>query len=216
MSDAVRERTVGRTTPRARPAADRLGITAAVTLTAAVPFAVLLWDALTGDLGVEPIETITHRTGWWGLTLLVATLAITPLRRITGANRLIQVRKPLGLMAFFYVSMHFLTYIILDQWLGWSYIIEDIVERPYITVGFTAFVLLIPLAATSTKRAIRKLGGHRWRRIHQLIYPAAVLGVLHFLWLVKADTREPLLFGSILVVLFVLRIPGVSAALRRR
>ena len=191
----------------------RSRIAAAVTAVALIPLAVLLFDAATGGLGPNPIESITHRTGWWGLALILATLAVTPLRRMTGWNRIIQARKPLGLCAFAYVTLHFLTYITLDQWFALSYVLEDIAERPYITVGFTAFVFLIPLAATSTKTAIRRLG-KRWKQIHQLIYPAAVLGVLHFLWLVKADTREPLAFGAVLAVLLLLRIPALSRALR--
>jgi methionine sulfoxide reductase heme-binding subunit len=215
LTDAVRAAPARRAKPQEGRSRERATIRAATAAAALIPLAVLLWDAATGDLGVEPIETITHRTGWWGLTLLMATLSVTPIRRLTGWNRLIQARKPLGLVAFSYVCLHFLTYIVLDQWFGWSYIVEDIVERPFITVGFTAFVLLIPLAATSTARAIRRLGGKRWKRIHQLIYPAAVLAVLHFLWLVKADTREPLLFGGVLVVLLAMRIPAIAGALRK-
>ena len=191
-------------------------LTLAATALALVPLALLIGDAVTGGLGVEPIETVTHRTGWWALTLLLATLTVTPLRRITGWNRLIEVRKPLGLSAFLYVSLHFTTYVALDQWFAISYIIEDIAERPYITVGFTAFLLLIPLAATSTRGAIRRLGGRKWQRLHRLIYPAAVLGVLHFFWLVKADTREPLTFAAVLAVLLLMRVPAVSRSLRPR
>ncbi len=188
-------------------------ITVGITAAAMIPLVVLLFDLATGRIGPNPIESITHRTGWWGLALLVATLSITPIRRISGWNRLIQVRKPLGLCAFAYVTLHFLTYITLDQWFALTYVLEDIAERPYITVGFTAFLLLIPLAATSTARAIRRLG-KRWKTIHQLIYPAAVLGVIHYLWLVKADTREPLAFGAVLAVLFLLRVPALTRALR--
>jgi sulfoxide reductase heme-binding subunit YedZ len=170
-----------------------------------LPLALLVWDAFTDGLGAEPIEAITHRTGWWGLTLLLVTLAVTPVRRFTGWNRLIRLRRLLGLFAFFYVCLHFLTYLF-DQDFALGYIVEDVVERPYITLGFTAFLLLIPLAITSTKGMIRRLG-KRWQRLHRLIYLIAGLGVLHFLWLVKADVREPLLFGAALAVLLAFRLP---------
>jgi methionine sulfoxide reductase heme-binding subunit len=176
------------------------------TLLALIPLIKLGYDAGTGGLGVEPVERLIRRTGWWGLTLLVATLAVTPVRRLTGWNQLIKVRKPLGLMAFFYVCLHFLSYVVIDQFFAFSYIIEDILERPFITAGFTAFLLLLPLAATSTKRAIRWLGGKRWQRIHWLIYPAALLAVLHYYWLVKADTRPPLLYAAIVITLLLLRV----------
>jgi methionine sulfoxide reductase heme-binding subunit len=178
------------------------------------PFARLVFHAFTGGLGVNPVETLTLSTGWWGLTLLLATLAISPIRRLTGWNRIIQLRRPVGLFAFFYVSLHFLVYIVLDQFFGWSYIVEDIVERPFITVGFTAFLLLIPLAFTSTRGWIRKLG-RNWQRIHNAVYLAAALGVIHFYWKVKADTREPLVFAGILVVLLAFRVPGLIRRRRR-
>jgi sulfoxide reductase heme-binding subunit YedZ len=175
-------------------------------LLALIPLAKLGFDAATGGLGVEPVERLIRRTGWWGLTLLVATLAVTPVRRLTGWNQLIKVRKPLGLMAFFYVCLHLLSYVVIDQFFGFSYILEDILERPFITAGFTAFLLLVPLAATSTKRAVRWLGGKRWRRLHRLIYPASLLAVLHYFWLVKADTRPPLLYAAIVITLLLLRV----------
>jgi sulfoxide reductase heme-binding subunit YedZ len=177
-----------------------------VTLLALVPLLNLGFDAATGGLGVEPVERLIRRTGWWGLTLLVATLAVTPVRRLTGWNQLIKARKPLGLMAFFYVCLHLLSYVVIDQFFGFSYIIEDILERPFITAGFTAFLLLLPLAATSTKGAIRRLGGKRWQRLHRLIYPASLLAVLHYFWLVKADTRPPLLYAAIVITLLLLRV----------
>lgn len=170
------------------------------------PAAVLGLEAIQGRLGANPIERITHHTGWWGLTLLLATLAITPLRRITGWNGAIKLRRLIGLFAFFYVVLHFLTYIALDLFFDWSTILEDIAERPYITAGFIAFVLLIPLAATSTTGAIRRLG-RRWQQLHRLVYVAAGLGVLHFFWRVKADTREPLVFAGVLALLLLLRLP---------
>jgi methionine sulfoxide reductase heme-binding subunit len=174
---------------------------------ALLPLAWLAADAVLGRLGVEPVEVVIRRSGWWSLFLLVATLAVTPVRRLSGWNRLIQVRRPLGVIAFGYAALHFLLYIGLDQGFGWSYIVEDILERPFITAGFLAFLLLIPLAATSTRDSIRRLGGKRWQRLHRLVYPAAVLAVLHFFWLVKADTRQPLIFAGILALLLALRLP---------
>ena len=171
-----------------------------------VPLLGLLSDAVRGDLTANPIENLTHRTGWWALTLLMVTLAVTPLRRLTGWNRLIQHRRMVGLFAFFYASLHVAIYFGLDQLLSFDYILEDIVDRPYITVGFVAWLLLIPLAVTSTKGWIRRLG-KRWQRLHRLVYLSALLGVLHFLWLVKADIREPLIFGAILAFLLLLRLP---------
>lgn len=170
------------------------------------PFLLLVRDAITGNLTANPIEDLTHRTGWWALTLLVTTLAITPLRRIGGWNRIIQYRRMIGLFAFFYACLHVAVYFGLDQLLSFDYILEDIVERPYITVGFTAWVLLIPLAVTSTRGWIRRLG-RRWQLLHRLIYISAWLGVLHFFWLVKADTRQPLVFAAVLAVLMILRLP---------
>lgn len=171
-----------------------------------LPFGLLLWWGFHDQLTANPIERITRWTGRWTLVLLLVTLAVTPVRRLTGWNRLIRVRRLFGLFAFFYGILHFLTYLVVDQFFAWGVIAEDIFERPYITVGFTGLVLLVPLAATSTKAMIRRLGGKRWQRLHRLVYVTATLGVLHFLWLVKADTREPLIFGAILLALFALRI----------
>jgi sulfoxide reductase heme-binding subunit YedZ len=195
---AVRPRGAGR--PRKVP----LGTIAA--LLATIPFLLLLSDLLRGTLGVDPVDAGIRRTGWWALTLLVATLAVTPVRRITRWNRLIDIRKPLGIAAFAYATLHLIGYVAIEQWFGWSYILEDILERPFITAGFTAFLLLVPLAATSTRNSIRRLGGRRWQRLHRLIYPASLLGVLHYYWLVKADTRPPLTYGAIVVVLLALRV----------
>ena len=172
-----------------------------------LPAARLVYGAFTDNLTANPIEYITHQTGFWTLTLLMVALAITPIRRITGWNRIIQLRRPIGLFAFFYVVLHFLTYVTLDRWFDFSTIFEDIAERPYITVGFTAFLLLIPLAVTSTKGWIRRLG-KRWTTIHRAIYISAALGVLHFYWKksAKSDTNEPLLFAAILGVLLLARV----------
>jgi methionine sulfoxide reductase heme-binding subunit len=171
-----------------------------------LPLANIVFDGLTGGLEAEPVKDITHRTGWWTLSLLMATLAISPLRRLTGWNQLIKFRRMLGLFAFFYATLHLLIYFGLDQVFSFAYIGEDIAKRPYITVGFTAWLLLIPLALTSTKGWIRRLG-KRWTKLHRLVYLCAALGVLHFYWLVKADTREPLLFAAILAILLAFRLP---------
>ena len=184
-----------------------IAIKAVVWLLCLTPAALLLHRALTDRLGANPIEFITLETGFWSLTLLMVTLAITPLRRITGWNRIIQLRRPIGLFAFFYVVLHFLTYVTLDRFFDFSTIAEDIAKRPYITVGFAAFLLLIPLAVTSTKGWIRRLG-KRWQLLHRAIYLSAALGVLHFYWKksAKADIFEPLLFAAILAVLLTARI----------
>jgi sulfoxide reductase heme-binding subunit YedZ len=169
------------------------------------PLVVLAWQALTHNLGANPIDEITDQTGIWTLRLLLITLAVTPARRLTGWNRLIQLRRMLGLLAFFYGCLHFLTYIWLDQFFVIEDIIADVMERPFITVGFASFALLIPLAVTSTTAMIKRLGGRWWQRLHRLVYAIAIGGVVHYLWLVKADIQQPLLYGGILGVLLVYR-----------
>jgi sulfoxide reductase heme-binding subunit YedZ len=178
---------------------------------ALVPFAKMAVEAFAGGLGANPIEEVTHRSGWWTLSFLMLTLAVTPLRQISGIGWLIKLRRMLGLFAFFYASLHFAIYLAIDQFFAWEFILEDIMDRPYITVGFTALLLLTPLAATSTKKMIKRLGGKRWNRLHRLIYVAAALGVLHFLWLVKEDIREPAIFGLILVGLLAYRVVAERA-----
>lgn len=168
-----------------------------------LPAAILVVQALRDELTANPIEHVTLWTGYTTLVLLMITLAVTPIRRITGWNRVIQLRRLIGLFAFFYVVLHFLTYMVLDQFFAFEFIIEDIIERPYITVGFLAFVLLIPLASTSTRGWIRRLG-RRWQYLHRAIYASAALGVVHYYWKVKADTREPLIFAAILGGLLLL------------
>lgn len=198
-------RTTGPTAASARKRQVR-ALKAAVWVGGLAPLAWLIFRFITDDLGANPIEEITHRTGDWSLRILLAALAVTPIRRITGWNPVIQVRRLVGLFAFFWVCLHFLTYIVLDQFFGWSYIVEDVIERPYITAGFTAFVLLIPLAVTSTKGWIRRLG-RRWSRLHRLVYAAGLLGVIHYLWITRADDRAPLVYGAILLVLLAFRVP---------
>lgn len=181
------------------------------------PFGVLLFGIYEGDLGPNPLETVTHTTGDWALRLLLITLAMTPLRRLLHSPWPLRLRRMLGLFAFFYACLHFLIWLVLDQELRWAAIVVDIGKRPYVTVGFAAWLLLLPLALTSTRWAMRRLG-RRWTQLHRLVYLAAGLAVLHYLWLVKADLREPLLYALAFVVLMLLRVPWgriVEAWLRR-
>ena len=184
---------------------------------ALIPFGYLVVGLLVDGLGANPVETITHMSGEWALRLLLLTLLVTPLRRATGLNWLVRLRRMLGLFAFFYVAVHFTTYALLDAGLDLAYVVEDVLDRPYITVGFLTLCALVPLAATSTDAMIRRLGGTRWRRLHRLAYFAGAGGVLHFLWLAfsKSDLREPLIYLAILVVLLVARLPAVAARLGR-
>jgi sulfoxide reductase heme-binding subunit YedZ len=176
------------------------------------PLGQLLYNGYTGDLGTNPIETITRFTGSWALILLLATLSVTPARRMTGWNDLIKFRRMLGLFAFFYAALHFATYLGLDLYFDFSAIVKDILKRPYITVGFSALVLMIPLALTSSARMIRRLG-KRWQQLHRFIYLIAILGVVHFYWLVKADIRRPAQYGFILAALLAYRIYNKRATL---
>jgi sulfoxide reductase heme-binding subunit YedZ len=163
-----------------------------------------------GGLGANPIEFVTHSTGTWTLVGLMLTLSVTPLRRLTGRTDLIRYRRMLGLFTFFYACLHFITYIWLDQFFDLAAIAKDIVKRPFITIGFAAFVLLIPLAATSTHAMMRRLG-RRWQQLHRLVYFVAMLGVIHYVWLVKKDLTQPLIYGAILALLLTMRLPwGVT------
>jgi sulfoxide reductase heme-binding subunit YedZ len=182
----------------------------------ALPAAWLGYAAYAGGLGPNPVETITFTTGDWALRLLLVTLAVTPLRKLTGIAAVMRLRRMLGLYAFFYVCLHVLTYVWLDAFFSLAYIWDDIAKRLYITAGFTGFCLLVPLAFTSTNAMIHRLGARRWQRLHRLVYPAAIAGVLHFLWLVKADLREPLVYAAVLALLLVARVPTVSRRLGRR
>lgn len=157
------------------------------------------------DLGANPVEMLIHETGLWVLRFLLLTLAITPLRRLTGMAWLLRFRRMLGLFAFYYASLHFLCYALVDKRLDLPIIVEDVLERPFITLGMIALLLLIPLAATSTKGMMRRLG-RRWGRLHRLVYAVAVLGVWHFWWQVKADTLEPAVYAVILAVLLGFRL----------
>jgi sulfoxide reductase heme-binding subunit YedZ len=171
-----------------------------------VPFAWIVWRAFANDLGTNPIETLNRYTGDWTLRFLLITLTVTPLRRISGWHWLIRLRRMLGLFAFFYACVHFLTYALLDQYFNLPEILKDIAKRPYITVGFASLLLLIPLALTSTNAMVRRLGGRRWQRLHRLVYLISVGGVVHFLWLVKSDIREPALYALILAGLLGYRL----------
>jgi sulfoxide reductase heme-binding subunit YedZ len=166
-----------------------------VFVLALLPAASLVYLGFTNDLGINPAETLQLETGTWALNFLVATLAITPLRRLTRWNRLIQYRRMLGLFAFFYASAHFLTYLILDQSFDVDQMMVDVAKRPFITMGFTAFVLMIPLALTSTKGWIRRLGGPQWQMLHRLIYISAVAASIHYIWKVKVVLGPPVYYA---------------------
>jgi len=175
-----------------------------------LPLASLVWDGFTDNLGANPIEVITRSVGVWTLTLLLITLSVTPLRKLTGWNDLIKFRRMFGLFAFFYGCLHFTTYIWLDQFFDLHEIIKDVMKRPFITVGFASFTLLIPLALTSTRKMIARLG-KRWQQLHRVVYLIAIGGVVHFYWLVKADTFRPLLYGASLALLLGFRLVTSSA-----
>ena len=188
----------------------------AVFAASLIPFALLLAGAFGvggADLGANPVEALIHRNGKWGLNFLLITLAVTPLRRLTGWNWLIRFRRMLGLFAFFYLTMHFLAYALVDHRLDLGRIVEDIVQRPFITIGLLALVLLIPLALTSTRGMVRRLG-RRWQQLHRLVYVVAILGVWHFWWQVKQDVFEPAVYAAVLVVLLGYRV--VSGRRRAR
>lgn len=173
---------------------------------AAAPAGYWLVRACQGSLGADPVATLTHASGDWALRLLLLSLAMTPLRRLSGAGAPLRFRRLFGLWAFAYACLHLTVYLLLDLGLYWTQILEDIVKRPYITVGFAAWLLLLPLAATSTRAAMRRLG-RQWQRLHRLVYLSALLALLHFLWLVKADLREPLIYAAVFAGLMLCRLP---------
>lgn len=177
-----------------------------VFLLALVPLGNLAVAGFTDGLGANPIEKITRSTGYWTLTLLMITLAITPLRRLAGWQWPVRLRRMLGLFAFFYGCLHFSMYLVVDQFFDWEGIAKDIIKRPYITVGFPSFVLMLPLAITSSDGMIRRLGGKRWRQLHRLAYICAIGGVVHYWWLVKKDLTNPITFAALLSVLLGLRL----------
>jgi methionine sulfoxide reductase heme-binding subunit len=170
-----------------------------------LPLGRLLYRGWADDLTANPIEFITHFTGDWTLRFLLASLSITPLRKLFGWNGLIRFRRMLGLFAFFYALLHFATYMVLDHFFDFQAIAKDIVKRPYVTAGFTGLILMVPLAITSTAGMIRRLG-KRWQQLHRLVYVAAIAGVIHFYWLVKADIRRPLQYATMLILLLGYRL----------
>jgi len=171
-----------------------------------VPLLSLVYGLLGDSLGANPIEALSRGLGDWTLRFLLITLLVTPLRRITGLNWLPRLRRMLGLYTFFYALLHFMSYVWLDQFFDWAAIGKDIVKRPFITVGFASFLLLIPLAATSTNAMIKRLGGQRWRALHRSIYLIAGLAVLHYWWMVKKDITQPAIYAAVLALLLGLRV----------
>jgi sulfoxide reductase heme-binding subunit YedZ len=177
---------------------------AVLFVSALVPAALLVAGLFTDDLGANPVEYITHQTGWFALAFLMASLTITPLRRISGWHQIIRVRRMLGLFAFFYATLHLLTWFVFDHTLDVGGMVEDVIERPYITVGMGAFLIMLPLALTSNAAMIRRLG-RTWQSLHRMAYLAAIGAVVHFWWLVKADVREPQRWALVLAVLLGIR-----------
>jgi methionine sulfoxide reductase heme-binding subunit len=177
-----------------------------IFLACLAPVAMLAWRGFHADLGANPIEAITHSTGDWTLIFLLVTLSVTPLRRITHLYSLVRLRRMFGLFAFFYATLHLMTYVWLDKFFDVHEMLKDIVKRRFITAGMTAFVLMLPLAVTSTQWAIRKMGGKRWQVLHRLIYFSAAAGVIHYIWLVKADLKKPLEYAAVLSLLILYRI----------
>jgi len=177
-----------------------------------LPAARLVWLGLHNGLGANPIEFITHETGDWTLIFLVLTLSVTPARRLLGRPELIRYRRMLGLFAFFYGCLHFTTYIWLDKFFDVGAMLKDVRKRKFITIGFTGFVLMLPLALTSTAGWIRRLGGKRWQMLHRLVYLSAIAGVVHYYWLVKSDIRKPVFYGTLVVLLLLYRL---AASMRR-
>ena len=170
-----------------------------------IPFGQLAYNAFASNLGANPIEAITRFTGSWALIFLLVTLSVTPLRKLTGWHDLIKFRRMLGLFAFFYALLHFSTFLVLDHFFDLQRIAKDVIKRPYVTAGFTGFILMIPLAVTSTAGMIRRLG-KRWQQLHRLVYIVAIAGVIHFYWLVKSDIRRPVQYGTVLALLLGYRL----------
>lgn len=177
-----------------------------------LPFCWLAWGLFTDRLGANPVEAVTRGSGLWALRFMLITLAVSPIYRLTGFADIMRLRRMLGLFSFFYACVHMLLYLGLDQFFSLADIVDDILDRPFITVGFVSFVLLVPLAMTSSNAMIHRLGGRRWRRLHRLIYPIAAASCLHYMMLVKADIREPLIYVFLLVILLALRLPRVGPA----
>lgn len=181
-----------------------------VFLASLLPLAAMAWGVFNDSLGPNPVEALSHESGSWALRLLLVTLAITPLCRITGWRRPVLLRRMLGLFSFFYACLHFLVWLWLDQEFAWGSMLSDIAKRPYITVGFLSFLILTALAITSNVFSMGRLG-LRWKALHRLVYAAALLAVLHFIWLVKADLLQPLIYLGVFTLLMLLRMPLKSA-----
>ena len=177
-----------------------------VFLNSLVPLALLLWDVYRGRVGANPVEFMTRTTGMLTLIFLMLTIALTPVRKVTGANWVVKFRRMLGLFAFFYGTLHLLTYIWFDRFFSPRGIVGDVIQRPFIAIGMTGFFLMVPLAITSTNKMVKRLGGKRWAKLHRLVYLAAVAGVVHFWMLVKSDVRLPLTFAFILFLLLGYRV----------
>ena len=180
-----------------------------------IPFGILFWQAFTDNLGTNPVETLTHETGQWALRFLLFTLMVTPLRKLSKINWLIKLRRMLGLFVFFYATLHFITYIWLDQFFDIKEILIDIPKRPFITIGFVSFLLLIPLAVTSTNAMQRRLK-KKWLTLHKLVYVIPVLVIIHFIWLLKADYSEPFIYALIFSLLMLMRMPFISKYYSRK
>ncbi len=177
-----------------------------IILLSITPLLLLGWDFLQDQLSANPISDVTKTTGIWALRFLVITLTVTPFVKITGWGWLAQFRRMIGVFAFFYALLHFSTYLVLDQFFDWDSIVADIKKRPFITIGFASFVLLIPLAITSFNKMIKWLGSKRWTALHRLVYFIAIGGVIHYLWLVKADKQRPIIYGAIVLTLLGIRL----------
>jgi sulfoxide reductase heme-binding subunit YedZ len=194
----------------------RVALKVVIWAVALAPLAHLLYGFWTDDLTVNPIEYVTRELGETALRLLLTSLALTPLRILFGLSWLVTLRRLLGLFAFFYVCLHFAVWIVLDHFFDWHTMVNDVVKRPWITVGVAALVLLSPLAATSTTGMIKRLGGAAWRRLHRLVYVAAVLGVLHYIWLAKKVLIQPWVYAAILAVLLGIRVGDAVRRLVKR
>lgn len=181
-----------------------------IGVNALIPLVLLLFDAINKRLGANPIEFFLRATGVLTLVFLIVTLAVTPLRKLFGWNQLIKYRRMLGLFAFFYGCLHLITYSIFDKNLGFSAIVEDVIQRPFIAIGMIAFALLVPLAITSTNAMVKRLGGKNWARLHKLTYVAAILGVIHFWMIVKSDIFYPALFGMVLAISLLIRLVWIK------
>ena len=187
------------------PARQLVSIKVLLFVVCLVPLLRLAWGAWQNELGANPIEFVTRALGDWTLNFLLITLTVSPLRKLTGWHWLLRLRRMLGLYVFFYAVLHLTTYLWFDQFFDWSAIARDILKRPFITIGMSAFALLIPLAATSNNAMIRRLGGHHWQQLHRSIYVIAILAVVHYWWMVKLDIRQPLIYAIILALLLTIR-----------